>query len=1787
MYVYDFPMLLTESSLLLYMHLFTGNLAVKSWFEEGNSGDHLDHQSEWWRILSLSIAGLQGGMFYGGAEMPVSPVSKPIDLSLTLRKPTVKGQEMKMRGKLSFVTLTLKYTDYVLLRAVARDNLVRPVDRDRWDNVEKAYWMEEERSSKLTPRHSSSTKDGEAVTPTSTNRVTYSSHARFVRYGKKSKGQNGGSTVPQAGRNGFLEDSDVSPGKVALDFSYELDGLSVRLSRDDEVVGLDQENLKSEFHYDIILLKVQLVEITLNTNSNGSKSFHLSLYRIGLFDLGDSGRLLRESYYSNLQQYDSSSKKPASNKKARLPCPFSVLAEGYAGQDLSSSERRASDDPQLVVSIDRCPASNVGSFGSTNVNDVLDESEVTVARVVVNFLSVNALIRPLREVLDFMACTWPVDNIFEVSPPSTIVPVVVSPMSDGAGDSTKIKANPLSVQSGLRVTIVAHYPRVFFLADESDPKSRALVLRGLAVLNGSKYTKVLSASGAQISEPQEEKIVNVDAQLQSMESYINPDVSEALLFSSRHIDMVGEDVSAFKHITSYQDVVSRSPQKTGDDLGVALIQPVTAGLEYSQTRKELFPTRRRFFINIDPISTMLSFEDLELIESILKRFSTGKRKRQNSVEMKAPDSSDGRFTVSFDSSRLGLGLKMERNKVLVEDIENPKYMNVIHAGDRLYAIADQKLDDLCPSLPQVVRLLTNSERPLVLTFQRDSLRPQQSQVALRRETSENRNEEDAASVDDSVELISSFELKLRVGIPHGLIFEKSPCGTFTVVSDVSEAISNASAFDTVDESNADQIETINTFGEEIRVPRIGAILACIDDTQTDELGHSDLLALLDSLTGMNQSDCERRTACSNDSYTLTFLEMDSSIWGNVDVVDVSADGISLSFIDDLNGRDMPLLRGELSQVEAHIERGVGVEASILDMSYSNLLSLARPQNEFLKALPGLEEVCQSISSDSISTFSAILLCNFDYYHPKIAVWEPLIEPSRFFLLVENQQSNEISKRPGQTAFEISDSVLREQKFGRKLPFQMSEPYSVSLNLSDAAATVFVNATSRWRSWRKALVASSTLDSEEPDNAEANTVNVVLPNIDFDGLSAADTNNTLSSTNAGAKSSARQMATQRAAQAALTFAQKRGAETNTSSQSAKPFVFRNRTGVSVAFVSQEAERSPQLSNNTGLSSHADGIGEYRGLDGYEKTKIKELSDQEESKFNMDMISDTAASVDHDERSGRNKVRNYEGRFPSLTVSFQAVAGVSIDPVENLQVMKVGSFVRYLSVRKESDQNSNIYSIPIVWKVELEDNRRILTLSGAVRLISAGFESSIEVGTQCGKESEFISVGIARPNSPLYLPLWLALKLEPVSVVSRPCSLKGDMFTWSEPILKFELVEDAEAESKRWIWRECFEEVTYIRCKQLNGAPQAVWLACFDSSPRAFVGSELSLRRKSKKKRKHDKEDLSEVISVTLDACLTIRNMLPIDLEWEVATCKASEAQSRGENSLPRPENRSGKVHPENPQFERHPHPSFIGSGECKEVLSVETKRNDVALRFRGLGDKIWSTWADLEIGSEKDMSLEEKQKSETASTEGARIPATRQINVQIIDDVFGTPTTLGVRVIPKTTRTEHVISLNSVYGLEVVVYAELWIKNLTNLPLNFGCPAYQMHESGYNGTDPIGFSEQSAARFTAESALMEIASVLEFGDKGTGFSKKTTKELVAGGIVQSLPNQVSKIVAEEVFEYVEVDQGEVKRRWWAAESYDSYRENITQISDEGPGWHWIDEKWVSCLMLACYPCGLRG
>jgi hypothetical protein len=447
---------------------------MKSWFEEvfenaNGRPPTSGKQGDWWRMLSLQLTGFCGGTMENKPGLNgLSSATNPIDLEIMLRKPTVRGREIAVQGKMSFLDLKLNYSDFVFVRAVMRDNVGRKIDTEAWDNVEKAYWLEEEKKEE-------GFDSGTGINEVESRRVEYSSNARFVRYGKagkrdRKKQRNSSETMA---RPSLTRQSTES--STALDIHFQLDGLSLKLRRDDDVEGVEEDDeVGNAFHYDIMLLRVQLVEISALRKDTGDVSFCLSLFRLGLFDLGDRGRLVRQRYYSSLPSEKSNQ---AKRKAIRQPCPFHVLVEGYSPpeDDGIDSSKSGTDDPQFVVNVDRCSAGSAVAAGSLKDCELPLDSKVTVAKVVINNLSVNALIRPFKEIAAFLSCNWRTNAgqellVTDVEKNKSFSLEATSNMHQAKSDTPR--------NQGFQLKLVAHYPRVFFLADESDPNSRALVLRG-------------------------------------------------------------------------------------------------------------------------------------------------------------------------------------------------------------------------------------------------------------------------------------------------------------------------------------------------------------------------------------------------------------------------------------------------------------------------------------------------------------------------------------------------------------------------------------------------------------------------------------------------------------------------------------------------------------------------------------------------------------------------------------------------------------------------------------------------------------------------------------------------------------------------------------------------------------------------------------------------------------------------------------------------------------------------------------------------------------------------------------------------------------------------------------------------------------------------------------------------------------------------------------------------------------------------------------------------------------
>lgn len=116
---------------------------------------------------------------------------------------------------------------------------------------------------------------------------------------------------------------------------------------------------------------------------------------------------------------------------------------------------------------------------------------------------------------------------------------------------------------------------------------------------------------------------------------------------------------------------------------------------------------------------------------------------------------------------------------------------------------------------------------------------------------------------------------------------------------------------------------------------------------------------------------------------------------------------------------------------------------------------------------------------------------------------------------------------------------------------------------------------------------------------------------------------------------------------------------------------------------------------------------------------------------------------------------------------------------------------------------------------------------------------------------------------------------------------------------------------------------------------------------------------------------------------------------------------------------------------------------------------------------------------------------------------RTVNAQSFGR-FGAPTTMGVKISPrlKVLRT-NTVCVKCVIGFDIVIHSELWIKNLTNLQILFGARANQLYSTSLRSGSLNSIHEPSRKK-AAEAALMELSSMLEFGEKGHGIGGNSSE-----------------------------------------------------------------------------------
>jgi hypothetical protein len=654
------------------------------------------------------------------------------------------------------------------------------------------------------------------------------------------------------------------------------------------------------------------------------------------------------------------------------------------------------------------------------------------------------------------------------------------------------------------------------------------------------------------------------------------------------------------------------------------------------------------------------------------------------------------------------------------------------------------------------------------------------------------------------------------------------------------------------------------------------------------------------------------------------------------------------------------------------------------------------------------------------------------YNLSIWGWEPLMEEGTIALAAELQEPEEGAR---QLTFEVGD--------GQE---------GLAMNFTDAAAETI----SKVIEWSRH--SERNLDGD-------NHLNDLV-----DGYNAAqEVRNSSVSRNA--------------ANAALQYARRQ------SHGSAKSFVFRNRTGLSVAVVQQQPKGfEVQRSVSTPFLA----VGDYCGIELFDPSQITLVGSGEEFAFRVDVIDDVY---------GENMSC---AKFPSLVVSLQTIGRIAFDPLLDLQIHRAGETIvplRYCKVEEKQDAKVRPRSgqLLAVWRIEHVDEKTMMTLGGATQILSL-LPYPIEVLVRIGlaetavaknEETKLKSIGSAYPGYPFFLPLWLEMQEEIWS-----CSVKIDNEHRAARLF---------SRSADGFYDFSPLSETTVGFAHRRGNDPSIWLAGLAT------------------------ED-GGVFTVTLDSLFSLRNLLPTEVEWEVANSDLTTIDGSG----PRNSTIYGGI-------------CFLESGEKTEVLAKTIK--GVAGRFRPKGMAIWSQWVLLSLDP-RVSTMEATLDGDTESRQEVVISRYAQSC-----DAFGVPHTIGVRVSPKEC------------GFDVILFAELWCINCTALDLTFGAP----RDKGQIKTETDPTTMLPADLSAAEAALKEISSLFESGQDGKGLRLDANAGRSFVDTVR-LAGQGTPHVVEECFEYIDTVS---TQRWWASENPACKFPDPTGVIDGGSaGWFWIDPDWVS-------------
>jgi hypothetical protein len=750
--------------------------------------------------------------------------------------------------------------------------------------------------------------------------------------------------------------------------------------------------------------------------------------------------------------------------------------------------------------------------------------------------------------------------------------------------------------------------------------------------------------------------------------------------------------------------------------------------------------------------------------------------------------------------------------------------------------------------------------------------------------------------------------------------------------------------------------------------------------------------------------------------TITLAEMVNRL-----VVEPRPLRIAFSRVVDSPGDDGEI--GRNAALTLGSDARLGVEDTIdVSLSSAVVTVVEKEVPIFRGSITTTKAVCRLVRSQgkeiSIDVSTALRI---EYYNLGIWAWEPFVEPSVLYL---SSSFEEVSGRPRELAVEFGD---RDD--------------GVCINVTDALFETLAKAVD-WIENDIESFGTPMLQEQTEDDAS---------------LSSAER---------------RDMISRRAANEAYRFASKQKIGT------AKPFLFRNRTGLSVAFVKQ----SPYDDTAESHPSEAlVAVGEYHGLQRYESSEITVVGNDEELKFYVDV------NLCDPTRNGQTDGSGLK-QFPLLTVALQESNMAVAAPFVDLQIAQVdeATFPMRLSKRLGNDD----YPAPrnwMSWLVEHEDEKTVLTIGSTIRflsLLNQTVEMNMEELTQLSEQVTSAPASrtvVLRAGDPFCFPIWIAMQEN-----SWRCSVRIAPDYCFSPLATVSPNGSVEFHVTPFNSVECASTV--------NGGSSA-WLTVT---------------------RQEDKG----VLTISIDSSISVRNLLPASIDWEVME-SSPERESLVDGSTVR-EMRLGSPHP-------------LKSGAYAEVLTNGGQMNRFRVRPANRSCD-WSKWTPISFSSNRDA----KKNGKSEDTDDDRI------TVAVLDEHQAT-LPLGIRFARKAS------------GIDVSVYTELWLVNMTALDVLFGYPKNRtLQKLNAAGSEETKSTEMSVA----EATLKEITSLFDVGDPISANTDNIPRDVVR------LSGQVATYIPDECFEYVEMENSVELHHWWASANPFSKRGDITSTNGSKIETHWV-------------------